>query len=117
METFPTLNTEGSVQGWSENRQKDTVLTAKSGAGKLFKGTNRVFDPISFEFILPLLHDADKVTLLAFYKANKEKEFYWTHPGTLVVHTVSYDNPPKFESLGEPNMWSSTQFLTTTAVA
>ena len=114
METFPTLNTEGSVQGWSENLQEDTVLTASRKSGKEFKKTNRVFDPISFQFNLPLLHDTDKVTLLAFYKANKENEFYWTHPGTLVVHTVSYDNPPKFESLGEPNMWSSIQFLTTT---
>jgi len=113
--TYPTLSQEGSVNQWVESLQDDTVLTASRLTGKEFKGANRVFDPISFQFNIPRLLDTDKVTLLAFYIANREKEFYWTHPGTLTIHTVSFDGPPEFVALGEANLWSATQDFTTTS--
>ena len=112
--TFPTLGTEGSVDGWSEGRQSDTVLSAPLKSGKPFKSTNRILDPVTFQFRIPLLTDAERDTLKAFYTANKEKEFYWTHPGTLVVHLVSFDSPINFRANGESNSWSSVLVLTTT---
>ena len=113
--TYPTLGTEGSVIGWSESRQSDTVLTAPLKSGRPFKSTNRILDSITFKHVIPLLTDAEHVTLQAFYTANKEKEFYWTHPGTLTVHLVSFDSPPDFRANGEKNSWSALQNLTTTA--
>jgi len=113
--TYPTFDVEGSVIGWNESRQEADILTAPLASGKPFKSTNRILSAISFQHKIPLLTNTEKAALITFYGANKEKEFYWTHPGTLTVHLVSFDTTLDFHANGESNSWAVIQNLTTTA--
>jgi hypothetical protein len=109
--TFPTIDREGALRGWGQARQDDTVKEAPLTTGQRRKAVDRVLDAISFIHTIPHVNRTDKATLEAFYAANKQTEFWWLHPGSLVFYLVHYEAPPVYRSNNDINSWNVSQKL------
>ena len=99
MATFPVVDRKGGIREYSEVQSKDAVHVASKAGGLPVVNKLFTFDPMSWKYTLNLVSDADKVTLLTFYNANKDVPFDWLNPQDGETYEVIFNKPP--QSAGE----------------
>ena len=63
------------------------------------------FDPRTFNFDLRFVSQADKLTVTAFYEANKDVPFNWTNEQDDVEYEVIFASKPECRVDGGKDVW------------
>lgn len=105
MNTFPTLSTGPSDKVFSDERDPEAVSVGNAADG--YSALNKLFtfDPKIFRYEMRFVSNADKLTLMAFYDANKDVPFYWTNDQDDVEYEVIFLGPPGCRVDGEKDVW------------
>lgn len=105
MNTFPTLSTGPSDQFFSDEHDLETVLVGSTASGYPVLNKLFTFDPRTFTYEIRFISNADKLTLIAFYNANKDVPFYWTNDQDDVEYEVVFLGPPGCKVDGGKDVW------------
>lgn len=98
MDTFPTITRRPGWRGWKEEYSKEAVQVASFASGTPLLNPLFTFDPLTFTPPYYLVSQADKETLMAFYKAHKDIPFEWINtqkPDAPITYEVIFVQPPK----------------------
>jgi hypothetical protein len=112
MATYPTIDREGVLNGWTERPQDDTVEFGAFVSGRPFSIQTRTFDPRSWDHEVAHFDDADMATLDAFYVTNKTLNFWWYNGDDSLYYDVMYDERPEIISGNDKNDWRIDQKIT-----
>lgn len=104
MNTYPTL-TRTPSHVFSDEPDNDAVLVSSTASGyphlnKLFTFAGRIFT-----FELRSAPEADKLSVMAFYEANKEVPFYWYNKQDTVTYEVAWVERPRCRIDGRIDLW------------
>ncbi len=105
MNTFPHTLHAPAREGFSNEPSGEAVLVGSTASGypvlnKLFTFDGRI---ITFEKRHVL--QANMLTFMAFYEANKEVPFYWTNEQDDIQYEVCFTKPPRCQIDGEKDKW------------
>ena len=104
MNTFPTIS-RGPSLNFSDEKSDEAVLVADVASGYPQPNKQFTFDPRTFKFDMPNVPDADKLTVIAFYEANKDLSFYWTNDQDGVQYEVVFLSKPRCRIDGRIDFW------------
>lgn len=105
MNTFPTLSRSPGMKGYTEVLSDDSVLTGSTASGYPVRNELFTFDPITFQHTLFLVSQADKETVITFYKANKDIPFYWPNAQDSLTYEVEFVQKPVCRMDGVKDRW------------
>lgn len=95
METFPAPSKAGSIYGFSDDYTDEAVQVADYASGYPVANKLFTFVPRNFPYVLPLVTDAEKADIDAFYLANMALVFYWLNPKDKLTYQTIFTAPPK----------------------
>jgi len=94
MATFPVIVRKGAMSGYSETHSSDAIKVASKASGLPLLNKLFTFDPRTWKYTVTTVTNADKLTLLTFYDANKDVPFDWLNPQDGNTYEVIFDKPP-----------------------
>ena len=100
MATFPVLTCKGNKKGYVEDLNEDAVNVASKASGLPVLNKLFTFDGMEWKYTLDPVLDADKLTLITFYHANKDIPFNWLNPQDDSIYEVIFMKPPKCTPVG-----------------
>lgn len=77
MANFPALSRSPGASGYAEELPKESVAVGGAMSGLPVLNELFTFDPTTWKHTLYLVSQADKETVMTFYKANKGVPFNW----------------------------------------
>ena len=95
MANFPALSRSPGATGFTEELSSETVQIASKASGLPVLNKIFTFDPRMFKYTLHLVSQADKESVITFYKANCDIPFDWTNTQDDNTYEVIFDHPPK----------------------
>lgn len=104
MNTYPTLSRKPS-QVFSDEKDPNTVLVGSTASGYSHLNKLFTFDSRTFTFDLIGVIEADKLTVMAFYEANKEIPFYWYNFQDKGTYEVCFVSRPSCRLDGRGDLW------------
>ena len=105
MNTFPHTIHAPDNKTFRDEKSDEAVLTGNMASGYPLMNKLFTFDPRTFSFDLRFVSQANKLTIMAFYEANKDIPFYWTNEQDDIQYEVSFVNKPRCVSDGEKGFW------------
>ncbi len=105
MNNFPTLSTGPSDKVVSYEHDSEAVLIRSAANGSPVLNKLFTFDPRTFRYEERFVSNADKLTLMTFYNANKAVPFNWTNDQDAAVYEVIFLGPPGCRVDGEKDVW------------
>lgn len=106
MNTFPhTLHSPRQDSSFSDEKSDDAVSVGSTASGYPVMNKLFTFDPRTFGFEMRFVSNANKLTLVAFYEANKDVPFYWTNEQDDTQYEVAFVGPPACRLDGEKDVW------------
>ena len=100
MATFPVLTCKGNKKGYAERHNKAAVNIASKASGLPIVNKLFTFDAMTWKYTLDPVLNADKLTLITFYNANKDVPFDWLNPQDANTYEVIFDDPPACTFVG-----------------
>lgn len=105
MNTWPTLSRKIS-HTFADEKNPDAVLVASTASGYPHLNKLFTFDARTFPFEMRSVPEADKLTIMTFYEANKEVPFYWPNPQDSVTYEVCFNGKrPRCRIDGRIDLW------------
>jgi len=77
MENFPALSRSPGASGYAEELSKNSMAIGSAMSGLPVLNELYTFEPMAWKYTLYLVSQADKETVITFYKANKGVPFNW----------------------------------------
>jgi len=105
MNTFPSISTAPSCDGFRDEPSPDAVLIASTASGYPLLNKLFTFDARTFRYDLRFVSQADKITVMTFYENNKDVPFYWTNGQDHVTYEVAFVARPGCALDGLPDVW------------
>ena len=104
MNTFPIIS-RGPSRRFSDEPSDEAVLVASTASGYPVLNKLFTFDPRTFTPELRSVSNADKLTVMAFYEANKDVPFYYYNKQDLVTYEVIFLSKPRCIMDGRKDLW------------
>ena len=107
MAVFPVLARSAGSKGFAEELSKDTVQIASTASGLPVLNKLFTFDPKTWKVTLSLVSQADKESVITFYKANCDVPFDWSNTQETPPQTyeIIFAKPPKCTLDKIKNRW------------
>lgn len=105
MDTFPHTLHAPSREAFRDEPSDEAVLIGSYASGYPLLNKQFTFDPDTFEFEKRHVSQANKLTFMAFYEANKDLVFYWTNEQDSVKREVAFARKPRCRIDGEKDKW------------
>lgn len=116
MNTFPHTIHAPDLDNFHDEQSDEAVLIGSMSSGYPLMNKQFTFDPRTFSFDLRFVINADKLTIMAFYEANKELSFYWTNEQDDIQYEVGFVSKPVCQNEGgERNLWKISLVLRQTS--
>ena len=106
MNIFPYTIHAPDNKTFRDEKSDEAVLTGNMASGYPLMNKLFTFDPRTFSFDLRFVSQANKLTIMAFYEANKDIPFYWTNEQDDIQYEVAYVSKPRCVSDGEKELWN-----------
>lgn len=104
MNTYPTLSRKPS-HVFSAELNPNVVLVGSTASGYPHLNKLFTFDLITFIFELRSVIEADKLTVMAFYEANKDVPFYWLNVQDDITYEVAFMSRLRCIIDGRKDLW------------
>lgn len=108
--SFPGLSRKPG-QVFSDEPSSKAVQVGDVASGYSVLNKLVTFDPRNFVFELPSVVEADKLTVMGFYKANKDKVFPWYNYQDKTWYDVIFVTRPLCRLDGRGDLWTITLHL------
>jgi len=102
---FPVLSRSPEVKGFVEELSSEAVQIADRASGYPLLNKLFTFDAKTFQFTLPFVSQADKITLLTFYEANKDVPFNWLNRQDGITYEVIFMTKPACQLEACKDLW------------
>ncbi len=104
MNTFPTIS-RGPSHNFSDEPDQNAVRVGSTASGYPVLNKVFTFDGRTFTFELYSVANADKLTVMAFYEANKDLTFYYLNRQDSVTYEVCFISKPLCRMDGRIDLW------------
>lgn len=102
---FPVITRTPNLN-FRDEQSDNAVLIGDTASGYPVVNKLITFDPREFEFEMPAVPDADKLTVMAFYEANKDIAFPWYNAQDSTLYEVVFVSKPKCRLAGRGDLWN-----------
>ena len=108
MNTFPHTIHAPDDKTFRDEKSDEAVLIESMASGYPLMNKLFTFDAITFTRDLRFVSQTNKLTIMAFYEANKDVPFYWTNEQDDIQYEVGFVSKPECTSDGEKEVWRIT---------
>lgn len=108
--SFPVISRKPS-HAFSDEPSDKAVLIGDTASGYPVLNKLFTFDPRTFSFELPCVPEADKLVIMAFYEAHKDKSFPWYNDQDYTWYEVVFAGKPTCRLDGRGDLWRITLSL------
>ena len=115
LNTFPYTIHSPDNKTFRNEKSDEAVLIGSMASGYPLMNKQFTFDPITFTRNLRFVSQTNKLTIMAFYEANKDVPFYWTDEQDDIQYEVAFVSKPECVSDGEKELWKITLELRQTS--
>ena len=105
LNTFPYTIHAPDDKTFRDEKSDDAVLIGDIASGYPLMNKLFTFDATTFFRDLRFVSQANKLTIMAFYEANKDVPFYWTNEQDDIQYEVGFVSKPDCSSDGEKELW------------
>lgn len=103
--TFPNIARDPNLN-FRDQPSGEAVLIGSTASGYPVINKVATFEPQDFEFEMPSVPDADKIIIMEYYKANKDKSFPWLNKQDNTVYEVIFTAKPTCRLGGSGGFWN-----------